>query len=327
MAKYTVTYADGVTGTVNIVGPVKDRQRKADWYSTRLSPEGYKKQQEELRQQENVEAKQKAESKELPKLQGSDKQIAWAEKIRIEYVDKLDDFISKTRSADTAKGNLSPDEYSRYLQPINDTAKDFRDKLLSKASASWWIDNRGKPLMVIYKEVTPELFEKHTKLNAEARNYLQSKTPAIPEPKPYVSIYTKQPDPPKQPELEPKPKPQKQEPAKTTNPIDQSTLEKKQADRTTLSQASDKAKKHSIIITPDDPRAKKWIKDPGTMDILGVDSPASVTKATVKPKQPKFRAPKPPKAKSPASPKNKRVGKYYVSGGAVSRKPIGKRRR
>lgn len=58
----------------------------------------------------------------------------------------------------------------------------------------------------------------------------------------------------------------------------------------------DISRSHQITINPDDPRQKRWLKDPGSMDILGVDNPASVTKATriVKIRAPKT-PPKPPK--------------------------------
>lgn len=314
MAWYDVTYADGVKGRVQIYGPMKDRQRIADWYGTRLSPEGYKKQQEELREKEKQEAKQQSETKGLPKLQGSDKQVAWAETIRVEYINKVDDFINRTVSADVNKGDLNKAEYARYFQPINETTKQFRDQLLSKASASWWIDNRGKPLNVIYKEVSPELFDKHNKLNTEAREYLLKRS-SNPETRLLEETQPAgEPSPAKEPE-KPKPKP---------GTVSLEELKQAHTERNPASQMRDGILKHQVTIEHTNPAARRWLKDPGSMDILGVDSPKSVTKAT---RQPKPRMPKPPKAKSPASPKNKRVGKYYVSGGAVSRKPIGKRRR
>lgn len=45
MAKYDVTFACGHTGTVNIVGPYKQREKKLQWYEERgLCPDCYQKQ-------------------------------------------------------------------------------------------------------------------------------------------------------------------------------------------------------------------------------------------------------------------------------------------
>ncbi len=194
MGKYTVTYADGVTEEVQLFGPMKERERRLEWLKTVDSPGNYKKAMDAQRQAErekaNTEAKQVSELKGLPKLQGSDKQVTWAETIRVGYVKKLDDFIDRTTSEDTAKGKLSKEEYDQYLKPINTTAIQFRDEMLSKPNASWWIENRDKPLNVFYKEVSPALFEKHRQLNTVARDYL-AKREATKAPAPYVSIYTK----------------------------------------------------------------------------------------------------------------------------------------
>ena len=39
------------------------------------------------------------------------------------------------------------------------------------------------------------------------------------------------------------------------------------------SREADERMEHSLIVDPDDPRVKQWIKDPGRMDVRGVDTP------------------------------------------------------
>lgn len=103
-------------------------------------------------------------------------------------------------------------------------------------------------------------------------------------------------EPPKSESKAETPKPVKVDEATTQklDAIEKAVLEKKQADRTNLSQASDKARKHSVIIKPDDPRARRWMRDPGSMDILGIDTPPGVGKLPKpkKVKQPPLRAAK-----------------------------------
>jgi hypothetical protein len=43
--------------------------------------------------------------------------------------------------------------------------------------------------------------------------------------------------------------------------------------RSPHSRVADEGMEHSLIVDPDDPRVKQWIKDPGRMDVRGVDTP------------------------------------------------------
>lgn len=255
MAKYDVTYSCGHEGRVALFGPYKDRESKLAWYRNQADcPDCFKKALEEKRASDNAEAVKASSEKGLPKLQGSDKQIAWAEKIRIEYINKLDDYIDRTKSNVTAKGNFDPDEYKKYIQPLNETVKELRVKLLSKSSASWWIDNRGKRLTTIYEEVAPELVERHNKLHNNAVEYLKMRA-------------EKPPEKPKMLEL----------PAPSAIRI--------QSQRSKQSQNQDASRKHSIVISPDSPKLKYWVKDQGSMDVQGIDTPT-------KRRTPKMRLPK-----------------------------------
>lgn len=80
-----------------------------------------------------------------------------------------------------------------------------------------------------------------------------------------------------------------------------------ESERSKLSQSQDVNKKHSIIITQDSPRIKVWVRDPGKMDVLGVDTPKFVTKI------PKPHIPKEPKPKV-SRPKIKRKASHSING-------------
>lgn len=77
MAKYTVTHTCGHEQKHQLFGPHRERDRKIQWFSTTLCTECWKQSQQEA-------AKEVASELKLPQLQGTEKQIAWAERIRID---------------------------------------------------------------------------------------------------------------------------------------------------------------------------------------------------------------------------------------------------
>ena len=72
--KYDVTYSCGHAGTVELYGKTSERESKIRWYeTTAVCPECYKKQQEA--------AAETTTKYDLPELEGSEKQVAWAKKL------------------------------------------------------------------------------------------------------------------------------------------------------------------------------------------------------------------------------------------------------
>lgn len=114
MAKYTVTYKCGHTAEVQLYGKYADREKKIAWYATINCPDC-----------EASEQKEKAEASGLPQLTGSEKQIAWATKIRNNALDIIN--AANERNTEAKRQVLA----------------DFRDKWLAiETSASYWIDHR-----------------------------------------------------------------------------------------------------------------------------------------------------------------------------------------
>lgn len=138
MAWYYGTYSCGHEGRVNIIGPQKFRQYKIDREFEKVCPNCWEEQLKKEHEKANAEALEKAKEMELPQLTGSEKQVAWANTIRQQFIDK---FI---------ENDITKDEYLH----IWDT--DFRQKVkdikLIKDIAYWcienvvkaheWIDNR-----------------------------------------------------------------------------------------------------------------------------------------------------------------------------------------
>ena len=75
MAKYTITHSCGCERTYNIIGKHTDRESKIKWLSEQDCPDCKRKAEEEA-------AKEATEGMELPELEGSVKQVAWANTIR-----------------------------------------------------------------------------------------------------------------------------------------------------------------------------------------------------------------------------------------------------
>lgn len=135
MAWYYGTYSCGHEGRVNIIGPVKDRQWKADREFSKMCPECYKQYLKKQREKEILEAKKKAEEMELPELTGTEKQVAWAITIR-------DQLINKFNKA------MNDEDYMEIISfdVRNITKEDMikiRDYIIeNKTNAEFYIDTR-----------------------------------------------------------------------------------------------------------------------------------------------------------------------------------------
>lgn len=132
MAKYDVTYTCGHTDTIQIYGPGRDRERKLANEESKLCPDCYKAKLEADRQKQNAEAAEANQAAGLPKLEGTEKQIAWAESIRKSMIDHIIEYYI-SQITDEAKAE-HPEEYERVMKGF--------EALKRHTDASWWIDNR-----------------------------------------------------------------------------------------------------------------------------------------------------------------------------------------
>ena len=85
--KYYVTFRCGHEGEVNLYGKAAERDRRIAWYEEEgICPDCYRKMKEEERRKADEELAAYADKIEteynLPELEGTEKQIAWARKIR-----------------------------------------------------------------------------------------------------------------------------------------------------------------------------------------------------------------------------------------------------
>lgn len=126
MAWTSVTYACGHTGSEQMFGPGRERDRKVEWYArSKLCPECYAKQLGEKREAARAAAAAKAGELDLAPLEGTEKQIAWAEIIRAKIVEANLEVL----------GRIADAEFREF-------AAARIQRLMGETKAHYWIDNR-----------------------------------------------------------------------------------------------------------------------------------------------------------------------------------------
>jgi len=145
MAKYDVTYSCGHSERVKLFGPTRDRERKIEWMESRLCYDCFRAKLERDRLAASAAAAQQAEENGLPPLIGSEKQVAWAETIRLRRLSELDDSVQK------ALVDASDD-------PHREALLDMIDRIHRIGSAKWWIDHREDAFHII--TITQDLWAK-----------------------------------------------------------------------------------------------------------------------------------------------------------------------
>lgn len=161
MAWYYGTYSCGHEGRVNIIGPFKDRQWKADREFSKMCPECWQKHVEKERERQNEEAAEKAKEMELPELEGSERQVAWANTLRQKLIDRF----SKLAEDKAEVNKLNK------LYELNVTAEDIlkiRDYIITNiTSARYYIDNRDEYIAYIIEREKKEALKTEEQIIAE----------------------------------------------------------------------------------------------------------------------------------------------------------------
>lgn len=172
--KYYVTFSCGHEGEVNLYGKAKDRDRRIAWYEEEgICPDCYRKMKEEERRKADEGLAAYADKIEaewnLPELEGTEKQVAWARKIRASYFKKFEfhnNMLFRACLA-VAQGRIEDALAARVSSSIYPTegtreeiAEAGREKLrqygggnsdgaifmkaFESVSAAWFIDNRDR---------------------------------------------------------------------------------------------------------------------------------------------------------------------------------------
>lgn len=133
MAHYTITYSCRHEGTIELFGPTKERVQRISYLETQLCPDCYKKAQE-------AEIKEAMEEFNPSPLEGSEKQIAWAEKIRY-------GFIMEAKKQETS--NTQSEAIKKAIITF----------FAGQTSAKFWIDNRDKSLTDMVRDIRSAIME------------------------------------------------------------------------------------------------------------------------------------------------------------------------
>lgn len=166
--KYYVTFSCGHEGEVNLYGKAAERDRRIAWYEKEgICPDCYRKMKEEERKQADEELAAYADKIEaeynLPELEGTEKQVAWARKIRAGAIKNFEanegwlfkEFIALRlgKPEETIfyrrqiKHGATPEEAKAATLANAEACKydfAFIDRLFTKTSAAWFIDNRDR---------------------------------------------------------------------------------------------------------------------------------------------------------------------------------------
>lgn len=138
MAWHYGTYACGHEGRVQVYGPTKQRDRKAEWYFSQKCDEC----KELDHQAENEESAAKAWDMELPELAGaSERQIAYGETCRMKLIMRIEKFIERWEEdmAEFPEDKRSERFADFHRFPWDEVPAIF-DHILKIDSAKWWIE-------------------------------------------------------------------------------------------------------------------------------------------------------------------------------------------
>lgn len=153
MAWHYGTFGCGCEGRVNITGPTKNRQWIADRKFEGLCPECWEEHLKEERERKNKEAAEKAKEMELPDLKGTEKQVAWANTLRQNFIEKIDKFIEEFKEDE--------DEWEYYKEKYNlERLENIEDIIIVRnyvleniKDAKEYIDERYDFLRILSNEV------------------------------------------------------------------------------------------------------------------------------------------------------------------------------
>lgn len=184
MAWYYGTYSCGHDGRVNIIGPTKDREWRKERAFEKLCPKCYDKHLIEQRKKANKEAAEKSKEMELPELIGTEKQVAWANSLRMEVVNEYEKLIEEAESV-FKKYGVDNIEFHGREAGLKITIDDFSEcvnfALTEKIDARFWIDNRNERKQAILVKFYEEYkkLKKKTEIPKDVKDEIAEQEAAL----------------------------------------------------------------------------------------------------------------------------------------------------
>lgn len=155
MAKYEIHYSCGHNGTVNLIGPSRFRRNRIGRLEDGVCFECFK-------HASTTVAREQAQELELPTLLGTEKQIAWAETLRIQKLHELEDCVEKLEE--------SPN-YRHILLAV--------EHISNETSAKQWIEWRDDEPKYLIAKVHKALLAVPTDEQKQAEREAQKQADAV----------------------------------------------------------------------------------------------------------------------------------------------------
>lgn len=118
MAKYTITHTCGHEHEYQLFGKSRERDRKIAWLEKQECPACRRKAEEEA-------AKKATEGMELPELEGTEKQVKWANTIRGQFINATRTY-NETCAFGIANPRIDVEKALSIIASVK-TARDFID--------------------------------------------------------------------------------------------------------------------------------------------------------------------------------------------------------
>jgi len=181
MAQYHVTHTCGHTHTHHLTGKHSAREWRIGRLEVEACPDCQRVAREQARAAENAKNAEAAKSAGLPTLTGSEKQVAWAETIRLSWVKEVARvFVGLARfpvvaalvedadPADLTRVGVVADRCEESEETgsadLAAVLRAYATAVRGRTAAAWWIDHRETPLKTL-----PALFAEEKKAEEEQR--------------------------------------------------------------------------------------------------------------------------------------------------------------
>lgn len=150
MAKSRVTHTCGHTSTVTAYNR-KECDYRAERAESELCWDCYRE------QQQGAAAERTAELNLIP-LVGTEKQIAWANSIRLKVLADIPKVLRASAEYAEAARAQSP-ERAAEINAVEALVEKAGDRLRTETSAKWWIDNRDSSADSLVRQIARRLQE------------------------------------------------------------------------------------------------------------------------------------------------------------------------
>jgi hypothetical protein len=158
MAKYDVKFSCGHTETIQLVGKIKERERRIEWLENHgLCSECYEAEKKRQFEEQNKKAAEEAKEYGLPELSGTEKQVAWGNTIRQEWIREAEIQIKYAKEFLEDARESKPEAIQEYQEKLDIVTEAVEWILKNRTDAKQWIDTRHYSVSRAIKEVTEKI--------------------------------------------------------------------------------------------------------------------------------------------------------------------------